>query len=185
VRSSDFFIEEHDPLGQHAGAVTLDVGLLESLRKRPLDDVSDVSAALGLLDLVQEELEAYGTAGGQQLTDRQIALATRTLKLVTGRVGAPLELPFHNFTTFRSYWIRNGASGSGGWQARRDILDELVEPTRRQLLRLQELPAGPHLHDHAIARLRDPAAIQEHTSPVSSGRSWSMTRRYSSAVPRS
>jgi hypothetical protein len=90
VRSSDFFIENDiespwvsPPL---AGATTtFNEALLVSLRREPLADTSDVSAALGLLDLVHEELEAYGTAGGQQLTDPQIALAIHTLQSVIGR----------------------------------------------------------------------------------------------------
>nr|WP_282974935.1 helix-turn-helix domain-containing protein [Saccharopolyspora erythraea] len=29
----------------------------------------------------------------------------------------------HAYTRFRSYWGNRGASGMGGWQARRDILE--------------------------------------------------------------
>jgi hypothetical protein len=171
VRSSDFFIENDiespwvsPPL---AGATaTFNEALLVSLRREPLADTSDVSAALGLLDLVHEELEAYGTAGGQQLADPQIALAIHTLQSVIGRLGRSLDLPFRNFTTFRSYWNRSGASGPGGWQARRDILEEFLEPIRRELLQLEQAPTGPQLHEDLIANLRDPAAIREQLARI-------------------
>ena len=58
--------------------------LLESLRSGPLSDTSDVSVAEGLLDLVQDELTAYGTDGTNELNDKQIALAIRALEAVTG-----------------------------------------------------------------------------------------------------
>jgi hypothetical protein len=138
----------------------MDEGLLEALRQAPVDGVSDVSAAAGLLDLVQEELEAYGTSGGQQLDDRQIGLAIRALASVTRRVGAPLDLPFRDFTRFRSYWNRN--NGYGSWQARRDMLEQWFEPARQALTRVEEQQdAGrPQLSEELIAGLRDPAAIQ-------------------------
>jgi hypothetical protein len=139
----------------------MDEGLLEALRQAPVDGVSDVSAAAGLLDLVQEELEAYGTSGGQQLDDRQIGLAIRALASVTRRVGAPLDLPFRDFTRFRSYWNRN--NGYGSWQARRDMLEQWFEPARQALTRVEEQQdAGrPQLSEELIAGLPDPAAIQE------------------------
>lgn len=103
-----------------------------------------------MLDLVQEELESYGTGGGERLTDSQIATAIQALEAVSRRLGTPLELPFRDFTWFRSYWIRRGASGAGGWQARRDLIEELLEPTRKQLLRLEETP-GDHATRHSSA----------------------------------
>lgn len=72
----------------------------------------------------------------------------------------PLNLPFRNFTTFRSYWIREGASGHGGWQARRDIVEELLDPFRQELTR-QRRSGTPQISEELIATLRDPAAIRE------------------------
>jgi len=80
VRASDFFIEDDDDSIWTDNAVEtsprLNEQLINSLRRGPLETSSDVSAALGLLDLVHEELEAYGTAGNHVLTDPQIALAS-------------------------------------------------------------------------------------------------------------
>jgi hypothetical protein len=171
VRSSDFFTEETDPFSSVNGdpwatTTSLAEGLLVAIRQGPIAGTSDISAALGLLDLVHQELEAYGTGGGEKLTDEQLALAIRALQAVARRVGRPLELPFRNFTTFRSYWSRNGASGSGGWQARRDIIEGLLEPVRRELIRLEESPVRPQIREEAIANLRDPAAIQEQLARI-------------------
>jgi hypothetical protein len=35
-------------------------------------------------------------------------------------------VPFRDFKTFKSYWLKN--DGYGSWQARRDILNEIFEP---------------------------------------------------------
>ena len=55
----------------------LDTELVESLRAAPLPDTSDVIAAEKLLELVWGELEAYGTGGGNECDDKEIAVAIR------------------------------------------------------------------------------------------------------------
>ena len=75
----------------------------------------------------------------------------------------PVALPFRDFTRFRSNWTRNDAHGS--WQARRDIIEGLLEPPRRRLAAL-ESAARPELPEASIASLRDPAAIQEQLNRV-------------------
>lgn len=115
----------------------------------------------GLLELAHNELVGYGTDGSNELDDKQIALVVRALEAVTWRLGIPIKLPFRNFTTFRSYWIREGASGHGGWQARRDIVDELLDPTREQLTELRR-GGHPQIAEDLIANLRDQVAIREH-----------------------
>jgi hypothetical protein len=162
MRAEDFFVvAEPDPFGMEGAPPyrRLDESLLEVLRKGPLDGISDESAASGLLDLVQDQLERYGTDGSQELTDAQIELAIRSLQAVTSRVAVALEIPFRNFTRFRSHWMRNGASGS--WQARRDILEELFEPARNRLVNLESRPIDARLPAASLADLRDPSAIQE------------------------
>ena len=108
----------------------LNTELLESLRSEPLADTSDVTAAERLLELTWSELEAFGTGGGNECDDKEIAVAIRTLEAVTRRLGIPLELPFRDFTRFKTYWLRN--DGYGSWQARRDILEDLLGPTRKR-----------------------------------------------------
>jgi hypothetical protein len=41
----------------------------------------------------------------------------------------------HDFTTLRSYWMRNGVTGAGSWQGRRDLIHNLLSPAREQLRR--------------------------------------------------
>ena len=61
MRSADFFeeVESGESYWVSDGPQfeeQLHEGLLEQLRKGPLENVSDVSAAIGLLDLVEDEL---------------------------------------------------------------------------------------------------------------------------------
>ena len=162
MRSADFFsdVEVENPfLSYPEVKQTLNTELLKSLRSGPLPDTSDISAAEGLLDLVQDELTAYGTDSTNELNDNQIALAIRTLEAVAGRLGILLKMPFRNFTAFRTYWVRN--DGYGSWQARRDIVNGLLEPCRAELAEF-EIHAGPKITEEAISNLRDAAAIREH-----------------------
>jgi hypothetical protein len=165
VRARDFFVLDEDSTieinGGHPPIYVLNEGVLDNLLTESLPLASDASAAEGLLELVHDELVGYGTDGSHQLGDKQIARAIRALEAVTWRLGMPLKLPFRDFTTFRSYWIHNGASGHGGWQARRDIVAELLDPAREEL---DELRRGgkPQIHEDLIANLRDPVAIREH-----------------------
>ena len=88
--------------------------------------------------------------------------------------GPDTKAPIPDFTTFRSYWIRNGASGAGGWQARRDIVAELLDPTRGQLVEVErrrtpQIKEDPHIflfpsgavvrQKNRIARKIAPAAL--------------------------
>jgi hypothetical protein len=82
------------------------------------------------------------------------------LEGVTARVGAPLRLPFPDFERFYSYWIRKDAYGS--WQARRDLVDQLLSEPRRRLIEIEQGLPGPPIAETLIANLRDPAAIREH-----------------------
>jgi hypothetical protein len=155
VRADDFFV-----LDDRSERV-LNQGVLVDLIADSLPLASDASVAYGLLDLVQHELVAYGTDGSNKLGDKEIGPALQALEAVIWRLlGMPLNLPFRNFTTFRSYWIREGASGHGGWQARRDIVEELLDPFRQELTR-QRRSGIPQISEELIATLRDPAAIRE------------------------
>jgi len=137
----------------------LNTELLESLRSEPLADTSDVTAAERLLELTWSELEAFGTGGGNECDDKEIAVVIRTLEAVTRRLGIPLELPFRDFTRFKTYWLRN--DGYGSWQARRDILEDLLGPTRKELETLDLRLAGPKIKEELISALRNPVAIRD------------------------
>ncbi|MCT2100163.1 hypothetical protein M3E00_16500 [Dietzia cinnamea] len=106
------------------------------IRTSPIAGEDDVSCAIALTRLVWDELEAYGTAGGERLKDAEIELAHRALKAVLERIGITLSLPWRNFSGFRSYWLKN--DGYGSWQARRDLLGKFFEPVQEELDRQEE-----------------------------------------------
>ena len=124
--------------------------------------MDDAAAAEGLLDLVESELRAYSTKEDQRLTDRQSEIVIRTLEAVTKRLRIPIGLPFRSFGTFRGYGESRGATGSGSWQRRRDLVADLFGPARERLDALRTGRGGPTIDEALIANLRDPAAIKEH-----------------------
>jgi len=91
----------------------------------------DLSSALALTRLFRAELGAFGTGGGEKLGDAEIALAQRTLRALLQRLGIDLTLPWRNFALFRSYWLKNNASGS--YQARRDLIEQFLGPLQDAL----------------------------------------------------
>lgn len=60
--------------------------MVSKLRQAPLGEWSDTEVALALCQLVHEDLEAYGTGGGQKLTEDEVATAIRALVAVTKRL---------------------------------------------------------------------------------------------------
>lgn len=111
VQVADLFEESArtDPWG--APALVVRSELLTALRSGPIAGEDELSCAIALTRLVHSELEAYGTGGGERLTDNQIELAQRALRAVLERIGIGLNLPWRNFSTFRSYWLKNDAYG--------------------------------------------------------------------------
>lgn len=140
----------------------LDEDLVVAILSGTASGVDDVDAALALLTLADGELRGYGTDGAVDLDDRAIALVIRALRAVGQRIGIPIELPFRDFAGFRSYWTRKGASGSGGWQARRDILDDLLGDAFRQVEDLAQRPDALAISEQSLDTLANPTAIREH-----------------------
>jgi hypothetical protein len=141
MRPDDFFTKSF--AGKDLAAVetwgqttVLDHEFADKLRQRALPDVDDLDAAMALIQLVHDDLEHYGTDGGQRLWGEELGVALRTLRAVLKRLGITFDLPFRSYTTFRSYWIKHDMSGS--WQARRDYLDSVFNPIHQQLVRLEE-----------------------------------------------
>jgi hypothetical protein len=123
--------------GEPWGVETVfDHDLVDALRREPLDGRSDIDAALALAQLLHDDLQRYGTGGGEKLSDQEMSVAIRTLRAVLRRLAVPFTIPFRDFTSFRSFWISHGASGS--WQARRDLLDSLFGELHTRLTRLEE-----------------------------------------------
>jgi hypothetical protein len=137
MRPDDYFTERHVGEPDPWSTITeFDDELADRLRQRPLADVDDLDAAMALMQLLHDDLERYGTAGDERLSDEELGLALRTLRAVLKRLGIGFEVPFRSFTAFRTYWISHRMSGS--WQARRSYLDSLFDPIHHQLIRLEE-----------------------------------------------
>jgi hypothetical protein len=139
VNQDDFFeeIESVNPWGGGSTSTTkLRQDLLKELRGGPVSGVDDLDAAIALIQLVWNDLIAYGTGGGNVLDDKELAFAQRALTATLSRIGITLSFPWRDFTTFRSHWIRNGCSNS--WQARRDLLEELFAPVQAELDRQED-----------------------------------------------
>ncbi len=159
VRPGDFFIVETPTPTSGLSFETflgptrhLNEQMLDDLRRRPLADTTDIEVAVPLARLVHDELQGSGTDGRTELTNDQMRLAIQALNAVTRRlVIGEFKVPFRDFTSFRSWWIKNGAHGS--WQARRDLLSGIFDPLHDRLadMELEALeddalvdPISPH-----------------------------------------
>jgi hypothetical protein len=110
--------------------------LAKLCRAGPLEGIPDIAVAVLLARIVHDELENYGTSGGEVLSDEDMRMALQALRALAERLGvAGFDPPFRDFTNFRSWWIRNGAKGS--WQARRDVLEQLFDPLHDSLADLE------------------------------------------------
>lgn len=139
MKSWDFWTERTvpglDPWGDDDERTerVLDEQLLKSLTQGPVADRTDIEVAVALARFAHEEFEGYGT-GGAEITQEDSVLVVRALKAVLTRLGiTTFDPPFRDFNTFYKHWRSEGASGPGGWQARRDILDKYFEPLHKLL----------------------------------------------------
>jgi hypothetical protein len=137
MRADDFFTEDNEegPFGL-SRARLFKYDLVNSLRASAQPEYDDLEVALGLAELADQELQSYGTSGGETLNDLQITLTLRALKAVLKRLGVDFDPPWRDFTTFRTYWLKKGAKGS--YQARRDIVNEFFEPLHATLLAMED-----------------------------------------------
>lgn len=139
VTAADFWVAEDrgDPWGSSFVEV-LDVARLTALISAPEQQHADLDVTLALMDLVRDDLQLSGTGGGDRLIDGNMRLAIRALERASARAGHEFKLPFRDHAGWRSYWIRQGASGSGGWQARRDLLGDLFDWAYASLMAAQD-----------------------------------------------
>lgn len=110
--------------------------LLNELRGGSVAGVDDLDAAIALTQLVWNDLIAFGTGGGNVLDDQELTLAQRALTATLSRIGITLTLPWRDFSTFKSHWLRNGCYNS--WQARRDLLEGVFGPVQAELDRQED-----------------------------------------------
>lgn len=110
----------------------------EALRRAPLAHVTDEDAAAGLLKVVFDDLMTHGTSGGIRLLGDELSIAQKALVAVLGRLGFSLTIPWRDADGFRTYWVKNGCSGS--WEKRRVLLHNLFDPAFDFLDQLEEAP---------------------------------------------
>ncbi|BEP15046.1 hypothetical protein acdb102_33570 [Acidothermaceae bacterium B102] len=127
--------EEASPWGPQV-KFHFDSDLASALRAAPLPGRTDLEAGIALATVVHDELLLYGTARGEHLDDNEMAVALLALRAVTKRLGLDFDPPYRNLSTFRSFWMRNG--GSGSWQTRREMLEDVFEPLHLELVRREE-----------------------------------------------
>jgi hypothetical protein len=153
MRPDDFFNEpDAGPLGS-LEAPRFNLDLVRELRSRPLRSADDIEAAVGLARLIHDDLEAFGTAGGEQLTETQMRESLLALHAVLKRLGmTEFVVPFRDYKTFKSYWLRN--DGYNSWQARRDILNTIFEPMHDALTERETQALSSTLADAVSPRGR-------------------------------
>lgn len=149
----------------------LNQSLLQAIKSGPLTQNTDIEVAQELISVVHQEYEKYGTEG-TSLPESDIELAQKTLQVLLGRLSINFQLPWRNFSAFRSYWNSNNAYGS--WQARRDILNRFFTPVEDELDRRELLSYK--------ASLVDPISPREFLGwEAVDQRIHAMRRRFSSA----
>lgn len=131
---------------------------IERLRTTALDDVTDLDAAYALARIAWTELEAFGTSGGQRLDDDEIALLLRSLTGVLRRLKTPLELPFRDFKSFKSFWKQQGMSDS--YEARRSYLGRIFEPVLKKLDAYHPHLAPGRVFSHRITEVTHAATAR-------------------------
>lgn len=132
MRAWDFWTEKPvaDPWGGPSTSTTqaLNDQLLVDITRGPIAGRPDIEVAVALARFAHEQFEGYGT-GGADIDQEDSVIVMRALKAILVRLGVTgFAPPFRDFETFYKHWRKVGASGSGGWQARRDILDEHFDP---------------------------------------------------------
>ena len=119
-------------------AIDLDTDKLIEIGRGPLPGDDDLQSARSLLRITQDEYKSFGTDGDTKLTNDESRVLLKALIGVLDRHGIGLDLPWRDFESFRGYWIGEGLSGNGGWEARRRVLRQHLDPIDDQLERLEE-----------------------------------------------
>ncbi|WP_146085127.1 hypothetical protein [Rathayibacter tritici] len=129
----DFWIETTTPNffgGPDTVSRALDETLLTELTQGPVTGHADLETAVALARFTHEEFEDHATKGAD-ISQDQSALVMRALLALLTRLGIDrtrFSPPFIDFDTFSKHWRSVGATGSGSWQVRRDLLDGIFNP---------------------------------------------------------
>ena len=146
MQPDEFFLDDEIPAPYGASGRHVNVDLLTRVRTGQLEGCEDIEVAVPLAILIHDELEKYGTSGGQEMSEQEMRLAILALRAVTERLGTSSpEIPFCDFGSFRTWWLRNDAYNS--WQARRNLLHGLFDPLHDQLALLEQRSLSAILAD--------------------------------------
>jgi hypothetical protein len=139
ITAADFWVpkERIDPWSSRVVDV-IDRARLTALVSTPDSEHSDLNVAMALMDLVRDDFQLSGTSGDSRISDGDMRLAVRALERTSARAGHKFCPPFRDHAAWKAYWIRKGASGAGGWQARRDLLGDLFDGPYAAMMAAQE-----------------------------------------------
>lgn len=140
MQESDFWLEDPTDPSDSWSRVhrSVDLERVKALARGPIVGDDDLASSLALTRLVLGAYRAYGTDGATDFTAEDSRVTLRALRMVLERRGISIDLPWRDFESFRSHWISVGASGSGGWQARRELLSRHFDPILDALERAEE-----------------------------------------------
>jgi very-short-patch-repair endonuclease len=168
MQQEDLFVTGETPWTlAFGGPSDLDANKVARIRDGIYPDVPDIEAITVLADLLHDEFRTYGTSGGGRISDNECRTVSRALRTALKRNGIDFELPFYNFETFKTYWVKKGMSGGGGYEKRRACLQEFFGPLQ---VRLEELTEQSRRHIR-INNVRSPiknlifAATEESPKP--------------------
>lgn len=136
--NDDIEVNVQTEYNSDSGYSALRTDLLERLRHSPIEEFNDLDAALNLLELCHKELTDYAAERNHLLSDTDIRLALRTMRMILLRLGIDSDLPFRNFTSFQDIWIKQGMTGNDSSHRRQSLLESSLEPLRVQLEALEE-----------------------------------------------
>ncbi|WP_052207227.1 hypothetical protein [Sinomonas humi] len=139
MREIDFFIESDtdDPFDR--GQIHLDEDLIRRVHAGDSAGMTDIEVAVPLARLVHDEYLSRATDENMRINVAQSRAVMSALRNVLERLGVPFSPPFRDFDDFYRYWRREGATGSGSWAVRRQMLADLFDPVHD---RLADLEAG-------------------------------------------
>lgn len=156
MRPDEFFITSQIPDAGGGYREYLNSDLVRRIEAGPVAEGEDIEVAVALANLLHQELMSFGTDDRQTMSGEESRAALRALNAVIARLGIEdIEIPFRDFGSFRSYWVQKGASGSGGWQKRRNLLAEIFDPLHDRLAVMEQQAMS--------ATLADPISRQKRT----------------------
>src|SRR6266540_104841 len=93
------------------------------------------------IDVLDTDLEAFGTGGGAKLSDDELTVVLRSLKAVLRRLGIGFDPRSATSQAFKGYWKSQDMSGS--WGARQSYLHALFAPIFAGLDAIDAAEAAP------------------------------------------